>query len=157
MFPSGQCGGPEWVKKETEEGFAPKMQKAGYKTMYMGKYMNMYGLPEAGGVKQVPAGWDSWQGLVGNSKYYNYKLSVDGIQEDHGDNYSEDYLTDLIYNRTVEFLDKRDPEKPVLMVLAPPASHAPFTPAPQYRERFSDVKAPRSALKIYIPLALQMS
>ena len=32
--------------------------------MYAGKYMNMYGLPAAGGVEQVPAGWDSWQGLV---------------------------------------------------------------------------------------------
>ena len=26
----GQCGGTEWVKKETDSGFAPKMQKAGY-------------------------------------------------------------------------------------------------------------------------------
>ena len=27
---SGRCGGPEWVNKETEEGFAPKLQEAGY-------------------------------------------------------------------------------------------------------------------------------
>ena len=33
-------------------------------TMYAGKYMNMYGWPGAGGVQQVPAGWDSWHGLV---------------------------------------------------------------------------------------------
>ena len=29
------------------------MQQAGYQTMYAGKYMNMYGLPAAGGVEQV--------------------------------------------------------------------------------------------------------
>ena len=32
--------------------------------MYAGKYMNMYGLPAAGGVEQVPAGWDHWYGQV---------------------------------------------------------------------------------------------
>ena len=26
----GQCGGSKWVEKETENGFAPKMQSAGY-------------------------------------------------------------------------------------------------------------------------------
>ena len=29
-FVTGQCGGPEWLKKETESGFAPKMQSSGY-------------------------------------------------------------------------------------------------------------------------------
>merc|ERR1719450_1020665 len=103
----------------------------------------MYGLAAAGGVEQVPAGWDHWYGQVGNSKYYNYTLSVNGSEEKHGDNYSEDYHTDLIYNRSLTFLDHRDAEKPFLIVLAPPASHAPFTPAPQYETEFSDVVAPR--------------
>lgn len=33
---------------------------------------------------------------VGNSKYYNYTLSVNGKEEKHGDNYEKDYLPDLI-------------------------------------------------------------
>lgn len=33
---------------------------------------------------------------VGNSQYYNYSLSVNGDEEKHGDNYGDDYLTDLI-------------------------------------------------------------
>lgn len=33
---------------------------------------------------------------VGNSKYYNYTLSVNGKEENHGDNYEKDYLTDLV-------------------------------------------------------------
>ena len=32
--------------------------------MYAGKYMNTYGFPGAGGVKQVPIGWDHWYGQV---------------------------------------------------------------------------------------------
>lgn len=138
----GLCGGPAWQEKE-KEGFAPKLQGAGYQTLYAGKYMNMYGLPEAGGTEQVPVGWDSWYGLVGNSKFYNYTISVDGVAEKHGDNYEEDYFTDLVHRRALEFLDVRDESKPLLMVLGAPASHAPFTPAPQYATEFADMAAPR--------------
>lgn len=35
-------------------------------------------------------------GLVGNSRYYNYTLSVDGKRQDHGDDYHLDYLTDVL-------------------------------------------------------------
>ena len=80
---------------------------------------------------------------VGNSKYYFYTLSVNGEAERHGGNYAEDYLTDLLHARALEFLDSRDTEKPFLLVVAPPASHAPFTPAPQYQDRFSELSAPR--------------
>lgn len=31
-----------------------------------------------------------------NSKYYNYTLSVNGKAQRHGENYSEDYLTDVL-------------------------------------------------------------
>ena len=55
-----------------------------------------YGEPSAGGVSHVPPGWDWWVGLVGNSRYYNYTLSVNGTAQKHGDSYEEDYLTDII-------------------------------------------------------------
>ena len=86
----------------------------------------------------VPKGWDHWYGLVGNSKYYNYTLNVNGVLEDHGDSYENDYLTDIIGRHALEFLSNHDGERPFLMVLATPASHAPFTPAPQYSEEFPD-------------------
>jgi len=138
----GLCGGPEWQEREAV-AFAPRLQAAGYQTMYAGKYMNMYGLPGAGGTEQVPVGWDQWVGLVGNSKFYNYTLSRNGVAEKHADNYEEDYLTDLLGREASSFLSSRDPSRPFLMVLAAPASHAPFTPAPQYSEEFSEMEAPR--------------
>jgi len=33
---------------------------------------------------------------VGNSKYYDYTLSVNGKQEEHGSDYEKDYLTKVI-------------------------------------------------------------
>lgn len=68
----------------------------GYKTFFGGKYLNQYGNPQVGGPQHVPPGWDEWYGLVGNSRYYNYKLSVNGQPEKHGDSYGTDYLTDLL-------------------------------------------------------------
>ena len=29
-------------------------------------------------------------------RYYNYTLSINGKKEEHGDNYTTDYLTDVI-------------------------------------------------------------
>ena len=76
--------------------------------------------------------------MVGNSKYYNYSLNVNGVLEDHGDDYEKDYLTDNIGRYAIDFLSNRDSERPFLMVLALPASHAPFTPAPQYSNEFPE-------------------
>lgn len=50
----------------------------------------------AGGTEHVPPGWDDWLGLVGNSRYYNYSLSDNGKKVKHGDEYSSDYLTDVL-------------------------------------------------------------
>ena len=46
--------------------------------MYAGKYLNQYGEGAGGGVRHVPPGWDWWLGQVGNARYYNYTLSVNG-------------------------------------------------------------------------------
>ena len=46
-----------------------------YISGYFGKYLNKYG------GKHVPAGWDEWVGLKGNSKFYNYTLNVNGNRD----------------------------------------------------------------------------
>lgn len=43
----------------------------------------------------MPAGWDQWAGLIGNSKYYNYSLSINGTKKEYGADPTE-YLTDVI-------------------------------------------------------------
>jgi len=146
---AGGCSSSEWRDGLEGQTFAAKLQKAGYSTMYAGKYLNQYGRRAGGGLGHVPDGWTWWAGLVGNSRYYNYTLSVNGKAEVHKDSYPRDYLTDVIRRKAVQFLNKvsrsaDDSRAPFLMVLAPPACHAPFTPAPQYKDRFKEVKAPRT-------------
>jgi len=146
----GGCSSSDWREGlEAKNTFAVSLQQAGYTTMYAGKYLNQYGTRKGGGFGHLPKGWNFWAGLVGNSKYYNYTLSVNGKPEVHKDSYPRDYLTDVIRRKAVQFLNKVSRSasgsgKPFLMVLAPPACHAPFIPAPQYKDRFKDVEAPRT-------------
>lgn len=59
---------------------------------YIDNVVFKYGSKEAGGVKHVPDGYDWWLGLKGNSKYYNYTLSINGTTL----KLKDEYLTDLL-------------------------------------------------------------
>lgn len=144
----GNCAAAEWQSNMEHRTYATHLKKAGYKTGYVGKYLNQYGLKKSpGGPAHIPPGWDHWFGLVGNSKYYNYNVSNNGVSEHHGGDYATDYFTDLIKNNSVQFLKqtmKESPSSPFLLVAATPAPHGPFTPAPQYSHVYDGKLAPRT-------------
>uniref|UniRef100_A0A803V8A7 N-acetylglucosamine-6-sulfatase n=1 Tax=Ficedula albicollis TaxID=59894 RepID=A0A803V8A7_FICAL len=115
----GNCSSKLWQKIQEPYTF-PAVLKAmcGYQTFFAGKYLNEYGAEDAGGVGHVPPGWSFWYALEKNSKYYNYTLSVNGKARRHGENYSVDYLTDVLNkhwlirqaktpmsNSSIQFLD----------------------------------------------------
>jgi N-acetylglucosamine-6-sulfatase len=142
------------------------------KTSFSGKYLNNYGfgsndgsvfqLPQcmnitnarekagmdntcASTVEHVPRGWDNWQALVGNSCYYNYTLSNNGVKEKHGDDYSKDYLIDLVKNRSLSFIESQSSlSSPFFVTMSVPSAHEPADPAPQYASYGSGLKAPRT-------------
>ena len=139
---AGNCYGAEWINGiEATATFGSIIKQEGnYNTFYAGKYLNRYK------GKSVPNGWDQWAGLIGNSRYYNYQLNINGQLVSHGNDYQKDYLTDEIGRLAMGFLanhTQHDCEQPFLMVLATPSPHAPFTPAPQHANAFSDRQAPR--------------
>ncbi|KAK3783048.1 hypothetical protein RRG08_018880 [Elysia crispata] len=140
----GGCSSSSWQSKTEPKAFVTYLKAEGYKTFFAGKYLNQYGFKKTGGVEHVPPGWDEWHGLVGNSVYYNYSLSVNGKEEKHGNNYTEDYLPDVIHRRGLDFLSKQSDKNPFFMMLSTPSCHKPFTPAPQYKGNFKDEKAPRT-------------
>ncbi|XP_015522323.2 N-acetylglucosamine-6-sulfatase isoform X1 [Neodiprion lecontei] len=144
---AGGCSSPEWQKYQEPNTFAQQIKRdsSSYTTFYAGKYLNQYGSRAAGGPSHVPLGWDWWAGLVGNSKYYDYTLSINGTEKKYGDK-PGDYLTDVIGNLAMEFLKTRNTnnDHQFLMVLAPPAPHAPFTPAPRHDGAFKGTKAMRT-------------
>ena len=67
----GNCWGSEWRENGEQKTFATSLKANGYETFYAGKYLNTYCRSLNGERKQdlaVPAGWDHWAGLCGNSK-----------------------------------------------------------------------------------------
>ncbi|XP_043565600.1 N-acetylglucosamine-6-sulfatase [Chiloscyllium plagiosum] len=141
----GNCSSKAWQKTQEPNTFSAILQQhCRYETFFAGKYLNEYGSEAAGSFEHVPPGWNYWYALVKNSKYYNYTLSVNGKPQYHGQNYSHDYLTDLLSNISLEFLDSRTKYLPFFMMISTPAPHSPWIPAPQYERNFLDVKAPRN-------------
>ncbi|PIK38994.1 putative N-acetylglucosamine-6-sulfatase-like, partial [Apostichopus japonicus] len=141
---SGNCSSTTWQKGPEKNTLATQLQAQGYYTFFAGKYLNQYGDPSVGGAGHIPPGWDDWNGLIYNSVYYNYNISVNGVVETHHDDYYKDYLTDLIHNKSIDFLKvNRGNDEPFFMMLSTPACHRPFDSAPQYVKNFTTKKAPR--------------
>ena len=125
------CGGAAFRMGPEKDSLAVRLQAEGYHTLYAGKYLNTYGTGDPP-TSYVPPGWSEWYGLVGNSRYWNYTLSDEGVEVRVGDVAGAgDYLTDDLARRAVRFI-RRTP-LPFLLWVAPPAAHAGFSPAPRHR------------------------
>ena len=129
---------------EKTQSIGPLLQQGGrgYTTGYFGKYLNSYGYPDAGnatvnGTGWVPPGWNRWFGLLGNSQYYGYTVSSNGVAVHYARDYASDYFTDVLKNQSAAFLEAALEKKsggggPAFAMVATPACHDPFDPAPQY-------------------------
>ncbi len=102
----------------------------GYYTGLVGKYLNSWD----GSVRPEYDYWVSfWGGTV--PSYYDPDLNVNGIWSKH-----TGYITYLFKDRVIEFLDKAaDQRKPFLLLFAPNAPHAPFTPAKEDTALYQDL------------------
>lgn len=56
----------------------------------------------------------------------------------------EDYLTNVIKNRSLDFLMSQTSGKPFFAMLSVPSAHAPFTPEDKYKDSIQNVSAPRT-------------
>jgi arylsulfatase A-like enzyme len=122
------------------------LQDAGYDTLFVGKYLNGYGMDDDGAY--VPPGWSSWRATV-DPTTYNFlrsKVSRDGVAEVK-DQYSSDRLTDL----SVELLEDPDrDQKPWYLWLNYVAPHVggpnePDDPHVVYPDDPESVGTPRVA------------
>ncbi len=79
-------------KLNQRNSLAPWLDRAGYETAMVGKYLNEYGALDR---REVPPGWDRWAALIDNSTYdyFNYAMNVDGKVRFWGDReYAEQQL-----------------------------------------------------------------
>ncbi len=126
------------------ETLATALQRAGYRTALIGKFMNGYPVSDEPD-DRWPTGWDSWIAGADHAAYEgeNYELNENGVVSKFGKS-RDDYLTDVIAQHAVSFLADSLPGQPTFLFFAPYAPHAPSLPAREDRGSFSGAKAPRN-------------
>ncbi|QZT37899.1 sulfatase [Halosquirtibacter xylanolyticus] len=104
--------------------FPQYLQQAGYQTSFFGKW-------HMGDHNDQPRpGFNHWESFKGQGKYYNPKLNIDGKHVQYKDS---TYVTDLLTDHAIDWLENRDKEKPFFMYLSHKAVHASFQPAKRHR------------------------
>jgi N-acetylglucosamine-6-sulfatase len=123
------------------------LKAAGYRTVFVGKYLNGY---PAGSESRIPPGWDDWHadftsgdGVESGPVYYDYNMNDNGTVTSYGET-AADYLTDVLATKAVSALRQVPSGQPVFMYLAPRAPHVPATPAPRDGGLFGGLAAPRT-------------
>lgn len=131
--------------------WALTLQRRGYRTSMLGKYLNQYGDPLTTATAPIPPGWDDWH--VSNSTGYlefDYQLNDNGSFDQYGgptgrcgatgkpDNYGVDVL-----NADARTFIDRVKRRPFAIEVAPFAPHAPYVPAERNACDFPGLKAPR--------------
>lgn len=119
------------------------LQGAGYRTCYLGKYLNGY--PAGVSLMHVPPGWTEWYSPVMGNPYsnFNYVMNENGKLVRYG-SCTEDYLTDVVARKSVDFIKRAGAEgQPFFMHIALYVPHSPATPAPRHAQLFTDAQLPR--------------
>lgn len=107
--------------------FLELLHRASYDTAFIGKWhMPGKGIPDLKGQGKVDR-MVSFSIATGQGIYRNCPLIVDGKKVE-----SQGYITDVLTNYALEFLDRKR-ARPFCLWLAHKAAHAPFQPPEKYR------------------------
>ena len=107
--------------------FPKLLHDAGYQTAMIGKWH----------LNSAPQGFDTYSILVGQGEYYNPVFIEDGVERT-----VPGYVTDIITDKAIDFLDNRDKERPFAMLYYHKAPHRNWMPAQRHLGAFDDVVFP---------------
>ena len=94
--------------------FPNLLRKAGYQTAIIGKWH----------LESDPTGFDHWEILPGQGRYYNPPMFRNGKPAKHAG-----YATDVITDLSLDWLQQRDPSKPFMLLCWNKAPHREWEPA----------------------------
>ena len=110
--------------------FPKVMRENGYATGVVGKWHLI----------SKPQGFDHWSILLGQNEQGNYFKPVfyenDTVVKEDG------YVTDVITDKAIEFIDEVHDEKPFMLMLHHKAPHRNWMPAPRHLGIFNDTVFP---------------
>jgi N-acetylglucosamine-6-sulfatase len=163
---TGATGGFDAYRRhDLRSNLAVWLQKAGYRTIHVGKFLNGY----SSRPPTVPPGWSDWQTLAtdpSTSFYYGYRFNSNGhLSRLYGDrSYTTvdsarcphrsptrcNYVTDVLTAKALRALRESPSGRPLYLQLdytAPHVDdHGPIgpPPPPRYLHSLAGIKAPRA-------------
>jgi N-acetylglucosamine-6-sulfatase len=150
----GPRGGSAGFSRLVRPGqtLAVRLRRAGYRTGYVGKYLNN---PGGDGYFNVPPGWSRWFEMTLGTTYrmYDFVLNANGRPQHYGRS-PRDYQTDVLARKALRFVSRSARRrKPFFLMLGTVAPHrdkqregAHQNPlaAPRHSIRFNDAPLRRS-------------
>jgi N-acetylglucosamine-6-sulfatase len=150
------CGGG-YGRLRQREYLPVWLDRAGYATAHIGKFLNGYGRERA---PDVPKGWTEWYGLIDHSTYrmWGYDIFENGRRETYGRvgrEVARQYQTDVLTDKAVGFIRRRsDGDSPFFLSVAYLAPHHEsgatqrltgklVRAAPRHRDAFAHLPLPK--------------
>lgn len=117
---------------DTSVFFPQYLQKTGYQTSFFGKW-------HMGEHHANPRrGFDHWVSFKGQGVYYNPVLNINGKEVV---SYNDStYITDLLTEKAVQWLQERDTSRPFFMYLSHKGVHSEFKPAQRHKDVYEGRK-----------------
>ncbi|MBI1356612.1 MAG: sulfatase-like hydrolase/transferase [Acidobacteria bacterium] len=107
----------------SQQTFPKLLQQAGYQTAMIGKWH----------LKSDPTGFDYWNILPGQGAYFDPQFIEMGETKRH-----QGYVTDLITDFVIDWIRKRDKQKPFAVLYHHKAPHGPWQPDERHQALFAD-------------------
>lgn len=111
----------------SQPNVAKHLRAAGYQTALVGKWH----------LGSDPTGFDYWNILPGQGEYFNPGMIEMGVRSKR-----PGYVTDLVTDVAIDYLERRDREKPFFLMYHHKAPHRNWQPDAKHRNLYDDVDLP---------------
>lgn len=124
---NGIEGNRNLVFDGSQTTFPKLLHQAGYQTAMIGKWHLI----------SDPTGFDYWNIVPGQGDYYNPDFIENGVKKR-----VEGYVTDLTMDFAINFMNKRDPNRPFCVLVWNKAPHRNWMPPLKYLNEFDNTNIP---------------
>jgi N-acetylglucosamine-6-sulfatase len=124
--------------------FPQLLQEAGYETAFFGKW-------HMGETDEPQRGFDHWAVFKGQGTYWPDgrgtsrvvpQTTLDGFNINGERQAQQGYITDELTDMALDWLGRRDPDKPLFLYLSHKAVHSDFVPHDRHRGRYDEEPFP---------------